>query len=359
MPPESPDLREPGFASRVRGCLLGGAVGDALGAPIEFDSFDDIVGRYGVDGPAELGEAYGVRGAITDDTQMTMFTVEGMLRALVRHQAKGICAPATIVHHAYLRWLHTQGERSLHPLFAPDEFDGWLIETRALHARRAPGGSCLSALATARFGTREEPINDSKGCGGVMRVAPLAFLSTDPFGFACEVAALTHGHATGQLAAGFFAALVADVADGTNLRVAIERARERLTSERRHEETRDAVDAALALADLAPPLPESIPRLGEGWVAEEALAIALFCALTGEDFEGAVRLAVTHSGDSDSTGSMTGALLGARLGAEAIPARWLSSLELTDELERLAADVVEVTRGRGPEGLSWERYPGW
>ncbi|MFG0318543.1 MAG: ADP-ribosylglycohydrolase family protein [Planctomycetota bacterium JB042] len=352
-------MPEPTFASRVRGCFLGGAVGDALGAPIEFASLDEIVAAHGIDGPADLGEAFGVAGAITDDTQMTMFTVEGMLRALVRHDAKGICFPVGVVHHAYLRWLHTQGERSEHPLFAPEEFDGWLIELGALHARRAPGATCLSALTKAELGTKEAPVNDSKGCGGVMRVAPLGFLAVDPFGFACEVAALTHGHPTGWLAAGFFAGLVGEVATGRPLGPAIVAARAALLREEGHEETLAAVDRALEHADLAPPLPESLPRLGEGWVAEEALALALFCALSAEGFEDGVRLAVTHGGDSDSTGAMTGALLGALLGEEAIPARWLEAVELGDAISTLADDVVETLRGRGTEALSWERYPGW
>jgi len=72
-------------------------------------------------------------------------------------------------------------------------------------------------------------------------------------------------------------------------------------------------------------------RLGEGWLAEEALAIAVYCALVAEDFAHGVKLAVNHSGDSDSTRAMTGNILDALVGAAGIPQGWLERLELRDE----------------------------
>ena len=71
---------------RVRGCLLGGAVGDALGAPVEFMERSEIVARFGEQGIRDYAPAYGRLGAITDDTQMSLFTAEGMLRGWVRYR---------------------------------------------------------------------------------------------------------------------------------------------------------------------------------------------------------------------------------------------------------------------------------
>jgi ADP-ribosylglycohydrolase len=153
---------------RFRGCLLGGAIGDALGAPVEFMTRKDIVGRFGSGGIRDFVPAYGVTGAITDDTQMSLFTAEGLLRAHVRGCLRGISIFAGVTGHAYLRWLETQGLRS--PLEISR--DGWLWGIRALHHRRAPGNTCVSALGAKRhFG--EPARNNSKGCGGVMRVAPV------------------------------------------------------------------------------------------------------------------------------------------------------------------------------------------
>jgi ADP-ribosylglycohydrolase len=189
-------MLSPTRLDRIKGSLLGGAVGDALGAGIEFLSLDEIRRRFGLFGVQDFVPAYGRRGAITDDTQMTLFTAEGVMRAWVRMEERGICHVPSIVHHAYLRWLLTQGER---PKNADFEIctDGWLYGTSALHNRRAPGNTCLSALRAAKgWGEPAVAHNNRKGCGGVMRVAPIGFspsIGDDArlFTLATDVAALT------------------------------------------------------------------------------------------------------------------------------------------------------------------------
>ena len=94
--------------SAFRGCLLGGAIGDALGAPVEFTKLPDIRRRFGPKGVTGFAKAYGRAGAITDDTQMTLFTAEGLIRAHNRWLGKGIVSVETAVWYAYRRWLHTQ-----------------------------------------------------------------------------------------------------------------------------------------------------------------------------------------------------------------------------------------------------------
>jgi hypothetical protein len=96
------------FATHARGCLLGGAVGDALGAPVEFMSWAEIERRYSADGIRDMDEAYGRVGAITDDTQITLFTAEGVLRGIVRGNDRGTGGPSSTLPYAYMRWLYTQ-----------------------------------------------------------------------------------------------------------------------------------------------------------------------------------------------------------------------------------------------------------
>jgi len=327
---------------RIRGCLLGGAVGDTLGAPIEFASLPEIRARFGPDGLREFAPAFGRRGAITDDTQMTLFTAEGLILAARDPALAGRSGMVRSVHRAYLRWLLTQGERSEHPTFERTD-EGWLLGVQALHSPRDPGGTCLSALRGTRMGSAEQPLNRSKGCGGVMRIAPvgLARAVDDPFAVGCAVAAITHGHPTGFLAAGFQALAIHEAAAGTPLREACQEAMEELSRHPSHEECAAAALRALSLSarKRGRASPEDVASLGEGWVAEEALAIALFCALAAPDFETALRLAVNHGGDSDSTGAITGNLLGAALGEPAIPPRWLAALELRREIERVAGEL--------------------
>lgn len=348
---------------RIRGCLLGGAVGDALGAPVEFLSLRAIRSRFGAEGIVGMVPAYGWIGAITDDTQMTMWTVEGLLRGECRGRERGILCMPSVVHHAYLRWLHTQGMTSQDEAFRDaldSKFPGWLLGVADLHACRAPGNTCLSALVSPGMGTMERPKNNSKGCGGVMRVAPVGLYETDvqkAFDLACEVAAITHGHPTGYLASGCLAAIIAEIMTGRELREAVNRAMDILASRTNHEETTHCLEHALSLLDSgADPTPETVERLGQGWIAEEALAISVYCALVfPNDFRRAVLLAVNHGGDSDSTGAITGNILGALLSADTIPSEWLVQLELQDEIETLATDLH--TRYRDDD--EWRhKYPG-
>ncbi|MCQ4163001.1 ADP-ribosylglycohydrolase family protein [Roseomonas sp. GC11] len=351
--------------SRIRGCLLGGAVGDALGAPVEFLSLAEIRQRFGAGGIGDYVPAYGRIGAITDDTQMTLFTAEGLLRAWVRGTLKGICHRPGVIHHAYLRWLLTQDEQTSNPDVEIGQ-DGWLFSLKTLHERRAPGNTCLLALLeTKSFGTPTVARNTSKGCGGVMRVAPVGLFAPgmrgndDVFGLAVDAAALTHGHPSGYLSAGYLAVTVSALLRGCPLPEALDIADAQLRRREGHQEVAEAVAAARALAACGDPTPEQIENLGDGWVAEEALAIAVCCALAAPDFEGGVRLAVNHSGDSDSTAAITGNLLGALLGEKAIPAHWLERLELRDEIGALADDLHAATCGILDARAAWSRYPGW
>ena len=204
------------------------------------------------------------------------------------------------------------------------------------------------------FGTPSDPINNSKGCGGVMRMAPVGFFDLDCFKTGCELAMLTHGHPSGYLASGFLAQLIHELMQGISLSSAIESTRELLILWPSHQEVLQAVDLALDYAKSEEPTPETLEKLGEGWVAEEALALSLFCALRAENFAHGVRLAVNHSGDSDSTGAITGNILGAMWGRGSIPDEFLQDLELRSVIEQMAQDVASIDN---PDKWS-ERYTG-
>jgi ADP-ribosylglycohydrolase len=270
-----------------------------------------------------------------------------------------------VVHHAYLRWLKTQGESpNLEPQIDLNwqvATDGWLINVPALWSRRAPGNTCLSALRNAKQ-IGEPAQNNSKGCGGVMRVAPVGLVASRDVAFelGCQTAALTHGHPSGVLSAGFLALLIAEIVAGNSLPDAIRAAKAALIKCPNRAEVLGAVEKAkkLASSPATTPIPKS---LGQGWVAEEALAIALYCALAAPNFEAAVVLAANHSGDSDSTGAIAGNICGALYGLDAIPARWIDALELRHEITAVADDLTALAEGKLDVGsdLISIRYPGW
>ena len=355
------------YAARVRGCLLGGAVGDALGAPVEFWSLARIHGVVGLGGVRSYlanGHEDGY-GLVTDDTQMTLFTVEGLIRAGIRRD-RGIGFTVAMVHAAYDRWLDTQllagpdAGRDSRPDEAPVG-GGWLASQPWLYARRAPGTTCLGALSAARGGAAKihqygHPAdNRSKGCGGVMRSAPFGLFPPDlypratVFDWAAEAAGYTHGHVTGRLASGTLAAVVAGLVAGEELDAALDAAAAVLVTHERHEETTRALDAArAAAAGTASVGASTVESLGKGWVAEEALAIGVYAALaypSPDQVVDALALAVTHSGDSDSTGSICGNLLGALHGDTALPPVLAFEVEGRGTILQLADDFVwEFTR---------------
>ncbi|WP_227979868.1 ADP-ribosylglycohydrolase family protein [Nocardia spumae] len=346
---------------RYRGVLLGGAVGDALGWPIEFLKLAQIRDRFGADGLTDFAPSAGdpAPKQITDDTQMTLFTAEGLLRC-----APG-ADPAPVLRRAYLRWLRTQREHLPEP--TPD---GWLAGLPYLYAVRAPGNACMGGLNRQAgqfipphpFGT-PGPVNpDSKGCGTVMRSAPFGLAALGPevaFEWAARCAQLTHGHPTGYLAAGAFAAVIDRVVNGADVRTAVHETVIQAEAVPGGGETAAALRKAVSAADAGPGTSEGVEVVGEGWVAEECLAVAVYCALdaarTG-DLRRALLLSVNHSGDSDSTGAVTGNLLGACYGLTALPLDWCAAVEGRDDLARVADDLVAnfVYGDRAPLG---SRYP--
>jgi len=341
----------PALRSRFRGCLLGGAVGDALGAGVEFLSLEEIRERFGPAGVTGYVPAYGRRGAITDDTQMTLFTADGLIRAQQQVLAGGAPDLDLELWRAYRRWLSTQDAGVTRP---PDE-TGWLLGQAFLHSSRAPGNTCLQALRDGRPGSELAPVNDSKGCGGVMRVAPAGLAAAEPFTAGCHAAALTHGHPTGYLAAGALAVMISEIVAGHDLPEAVGTAIGRVRDHAAGDEVARALTGAVAAAAAGPPLPATVAKLGQGWVGEEALGIATYCALAAGGFRSAVLLAVNHDGDSDSTGAVCGNLVGALLGAESIDPVFLDDLEGRDVIDRVADDLYEVFIER--RRIPGDRYP--
>ena len=331
---------------RFTGCLLGGAVGDALGAPVEFMNLSEIREQFGSQGIRDFAPAYGRLGSITDDTQMTLFTAEGMIRSFVQGKVGGNLSTETITAHAYHRWLMSQGGSSLFADFTVSR-PGWLYWFKPIHSRRAPGNTCLSGLREAPTADAAAT-NDSKGCGAVMRMAPVG-LAGWRFGWnaayvmqlGANLGHLTHGHPSGYLPAGAFAVMIYSILKGAPLCEAVQISMEQLSQHAGHEETTKAIELACALSKSGISTHKAIAQLGEGWTGDEALAIGLYCALKSPSLEEGVILAANIDGDSDSTGSIAGNLLGAMYGEASIPLRWLEQLEMGDVIEEISGDFFD------------------
>ncbi|MFJ6026251.1 ADP-ribosylglycohydrolase family protein [Pseudarthrobacter sp. NPDC092424] len=359
-----PALPAPTLKSRIHGCLLGGALGDALGYAVEFDSIGSIRQRFGGRGLTDFAQLPD-GGVFSDDTQMTLYTVDGLAEAL-EWANSGVGADVNAcLWLAYLRWLATQGEDAGPSAPAPQP--RWIDGQTVLHQRRHPGKACISGLATGEMGTSARPVNpDSKGCGTVMRSAPFGLIphiaSDAVYKLSADAAALTHGHPSARQSAGTFSLLIHRLVAGEGL----QEAASAVAASARDlpdvaAELPDRLAAALDLAARGLVSPEELNQaLGEGWVAEEALAVGLYAALATlpgrragtrdaaqRHFREALAVATNHSGDSDSTASVAGNILGALYGEDCLPEEWLGALDGRDVIRGTAGLLVKVTTGEG------------
>lgn len=327
--------------SKIKGCLMGGALGDALGYEVEFLPWSMIQAEYGEKGIQQLVRHDGWA-RFSDDTQMTLFTCEGIALGL---QRRAMTLEAS-VYQSYLCWLQTQYPSRRKSMWAEHS---QLLKIPQLHAARAPGNTCLSALESGEMGTVDESINHSKGCGGVMRAAPMGFL---PFGSTAlengaACAAITHGHPGGWAPAGMLADLVQRCLYGnpepleTKITASLQAVREKWTFPA-VENFAQMVAKAIELSRTDQPEPEAIHSIGGGWVGDECMAIAVYsCLKHPDDVKAALICAVNHSGDSDSTGSVAGNILGAYHGYDRLPKDWISQLECTDVIAQQAQNIAD------------------
>lgn len=338
--------------NNYKGCLIGGSIGDALGWPVEFHRLSSIKNKYGENGITDLDKR-GSKAEITDDTQMTIFTADGLLKSALVDFSFDEMPDMSIVYDSYQNWLNTQCGG-----YVKNE-NGWISNTIDLYAQRAPGITCTGSLEAGIAGSIEKPINNSKGCGGVMRTAPAGLMYYKNPKMAFEVgarcAALTHGHPSAYLPAGVHSAVIANLVNGESIEKAIDNSIEILKTYKGHEDTLKLIKEAkdLAKTDIDPQ--SAIKMLGEGWHGDEAIAISLYCVLKSpEDFENALIMAVNHDGDSDSTGAIVGNILGTYLGLDKIPSKWKNSVELSSLLRQLGTDLY-----RKPNEIEdrEERYP--
>ena len=375
---------------QVLGCMVGGAVGDALGYAVEFDSWSSIVRKYGERGITRFElDRHGLA-RISDDTQMSLFTAAGILLGMTRGYMRGIMGRIdTYCQFTYLDWLHTQEWTSRKE---DARVDSWLMDVPGLYARRAPGNTCLSALRALE--NHKEPENNSCGCGGVMRTAPMALLNyihgyADGDVLYCdmvaaEAARITHKHPLGFIPSAILNDMLMQILQGLEDKESrpeyfVEKALQRLPEiasdndeNRKYGELwpehikkqKRLITKALDLAYSDIPDQAAVESIGGGWTGHEALAIAIYCATKHrESFEDAIISSVNHSGDSDSTGAICGNIMGCLLGRSAIPAHFTDKLELRDVIEEIATDlytgciISEYNHYGTPEMARWdEKY---
>ncbi|OYV40624.1 MAG: ADP-ribosyl-[dinitrogen reductase] hydrolase [Rhodospirillales bacterium 20-64-7] len=290
---------------RARGALLGLAVGDALGAPLEFAERDEcpLVTNMISGGPFNLKP-----GEWTDDTAMALCLADSLIAQ------KGLDTQDLM--RRFVRWWR-HGENSV----TGHCFDIGMTTARALQ----------------RFETTGEIILDANpqtaGNGSLMRMAPVAIFASSDTELAIDLArqqsAGTHGAPLCLDACALFAELLSNALQGGDKRKILGR-----------RPIFDDVDERLAEIALGSYRIKKRHEIRSGGFVLDTLEAALWAIWHSESFEEALIAAVNLAGDSDTVGAVTGQLAGAIWGASAIPERWVEQLAWREEIERRADQLI-------------------
>ena len=308
--------------NRFIGSLIGGAIGNAMGYPVKFLDEHQIIATYG------FVNSFVEKPLISDDTQLTMYTATGLLTAytVATIRGTGHIFNSTPVFDAYMNWYEMQEGLKIKTPYS------FLINIPEINQKRSRGYTSLAALRDAYinmkvWGKRERALNKSMSSSAVMRVAPVGLFCSrfdkvkveQVAELAEKVGAITHGHSMSHMSCAYLATLIYHLSNGVEMDEAVKETNSKIFDIYRHEkeikEFEKILQKAIKLAKSRKKDLECIHQLGQGWIAEEALAIALYCSIKYKDsFVDAVSAAINHSGDSDTTGTICGNIVGTYLG---------------------------------------------
>jgi len=338
-----------------RGCLLGMAVGDAMGAAVEKKSYDEICATYGPAGLLGYDTVNGLA-EITSYTQVAAFACNGLLLSLSRGQA-GASDAMRWVTQSLKEWARVQ-----HLPRDPQRRNCWLCGIPAFRQRRSMDARTLDALTRDVLGSPQKPANQAEGPGTLTAaVAVGLFFHPERLQFheiglmGAQAVALTHGEPMAFLCGAMLAYVIAAVVNDRDSGL--------------EEHFLQAADAVVdqfggefpQATQLRKKLLYAVelskkPELHHWKAMEElkcgtcsgVLAGAVYAVLAGNgDFDASAIIAVNHSGKSAAVGAVTGAILGARLGEDSLPEFYLECLEGENVLLELATDLHNCC----PKGL--------
>ena len=355
--------------TNYRGCLLGMAIGDAMGYTVDDRSLEQIRQDYGPEGLLGYDLVNGYAD-VSSYTQLAVFAGNGLLLGLTRGQMQGIMAPyVRYIALAEREWAQTQRYSG-----NPDRSVCWVSRNRELRGRRCMDTRMLDTLSRGKPGSMEEPVNRFMTPGAMTVAIPVGMFfnplrtgreEIDRLG--AEAVALTHGAPQAFLAGGVLAHIISRLIwDGArSLKDLVKEAVEALQDgfgreyHRQANEVRDGLNMALRLAaSHNVSCSEAMEHL-KCTTVPEILAGAVYAALCYEhNFDEAMITAVNHSGCSAAVGAVTGAILGANLGEAAIPDFYLEPLETAELLRELADDMHQgcpMEMGRGLFDDDWDR----
>lgn len=334
--PKSPTMLE-----RFQGCLFGGAIGDAFGRLAEYRNIDEIkfkFGKLGVQYIPKINNKY----LITDDTQMTLFTADGIIKSYLKTADINNEPLYEEIYKSYLNWYKTQTMK-----YRDINDKTGLLANEDLFANRGPGTTCLFSLKNGIPGSFENMINSSNTNGGIMRIAPIALMyNHNPelaFTVSAKCAALTHSMPEAYLSAGFLGSLLSCLINDESLNNAISSSIKFLKNYKNHEKTLNTIIKGINLAKSDKTNLDAITEIGQGKAADEALAIALYSVIKKPyKFKDILAIATNHNGDSDTTASIAGNIAGTLYGIKSIQNNWVENIEFSNLLNFYSNSIFNI-----------------
>ena len=350
--------------SVYQGCMLGLAVGDAMGAGVDARSLEEIRDDYGPDGLLGYDLANGFA-EISSYTQVAAFALNGLLVGMSRGHLRGPFMPHITM--AMKEWARSQ--------YFPRETERrncWLCHETHMRRRRVMDARSLDALTRDVLGTPEKPANNSAGPGTLPAAVAAGLLFSpermqpgDVGRLGAETVALTHGDPVAFLSGAVLAYTVAGIIQDrqssllTQFTNAADAVAVQFASFPEAAKLQKELKRALNMARSGIQEPVDVMEQLECLTAAQVLAGAMYAALIcQDDFDRAMIIAINHSGKSAAVGAITGAILGAHMGVEALPEFYLDCLDAGEVLRELTADFVGGAAGKLTRKLfddDWDR----
>lgn len=387
--------------NRITASFLLGACGDALGAPLEgIKSLKTITDTYGADGLGDIIEFKNVfetgvdypAGRITDDTTMAMTTAASLILAQ-RDAPIASCGFIDAMRRALWQGFLNWGQHQDNGTAIADKIDrsiAWPDSVKNFWFHCGAGRGTIAALLQKEAGSvsrkvifncivrGQETKSPNAGCGGMMRVAPIGLLpglqSSRIFQLGCESAALTNGHPHAYVAAGITALLVHYAAQDIPLADSLSRIEMTMKYFDYNADygtgidtCRKAITAAVEAAKAAPLSLQGIDQLPavmgykNKFLAVPVLMQTIYALHAADtvssynDVKNVMKLAVNHSGDSDSVGAIVGNIIGAKTGTALIPADWLATLTQKHDIKAMADDYCNSFLPKAPAPSSTKK----
>ena len=341
----------------IYNCILGGAIGDALGSTVNDMTYDLIVEQYGKTGLTDMEKDCDGKARLTANTQLTIFTIDAIIRAYTKYRIYGFTnLGKTISYTGYLRWQYNQDRKVPDGIDPKMLSDNYLMDIQELKYERFAESNMKQVLENEMLNDDMENTNNNKGYAAVTKAAPfgLVFYQDDELAFemAVKVARLTHGYPSAYLSAGAMAVIIANIVRGEKIEVAIDNAIAILKKQKTRANIIDKITIAKTFAKDKIHYPEKFDDFGLCDDSEEALAAAIYvCLVYPKNMEKALLFAVNNNCYSSNIATLVGQILGLYNGLDIKMLDWAKRVELFPLFKDLAYDLSFVVDEKMPTDM--------